>query len=714
MANFDEFDAQSQALLTSLQQSNKFLSFQDLNKGYSSPIPQTSSKLASHQWKYLKRTSTEIQEIFFGFITPIKINNLTLTQEPNCECNIDPREFLVYKERGNTPGYQKEEDELLFKVKIFISTRGEIIQQSYFECGVDTNEVLLFIEDNTGDTSNAKMYAKFGSESQKAILLGLGATNSLFNFLKTIPGVTEDVINELITKGEYESESSIIKSITVGLFKFVSILAYPAKAIGWIVDKLGNTILNLLTLPDSVWDSRSEEYFLNRENVIKSLNIDTGILKTINSSLNDDPEKLQFTDIIPDFVLEYVKKGITIVEYLINNYNQFVTAQINRLYDEYEQTVEKADFYLQLSESVAYTCGIWNGIVDFVGGLLIFIGQVLQVQNNIGKDFEAFLEHFDSFIDSVKQFDFSEFWNGVTTQFGEIKKYLQNLKLTDINFDKVAYFTGFAIAFIATMFIPFTAFAKPINVLNKAKNIFPAGLVEKISQATVKTSDFAINATQKSASAFLKMFREIVTLLNKGAKAVADFVKDLWKKIADWFVDNKKIFKKIEVLTPEELDWMASRKIGNLGGKVLKSTQIRKLRGILKQKGILLIVEGDAKSITRKFIPIDNFKTFDELLLFMKTSNPQKVGMFHASTKQFVVIKDCTEIIAFHEMAHLKHFEQVGDAYFGLNKLEKEMFVWEQILANKNRWTQAELADSLMYINWIREELYSLKPLKIK
>jgi len=34
MANFDEFDAESQALLNNLQQNNKFLSFEDLNKGF--------------------------------------------------------------------------------------------------------------------------------------------------------------------------------------------------------------------------------------------------------------------------------------------------------------------------------------------------------------------------------------------------------------------------------------------------------------------------------------------------------------------------------------------------------------------------------------------------------------------------------------------------------------------------------------------------------
>ena len=45
-------------------------------------------------------------------------------------------------------------------------------------------------------------------------------------------------------------------------------------------------------------------------------------------------------------------------------------------------------------------------------------------------------------------------------------------------------------------------------------------------------------------------------------------------------------YEEIANLTAKELDWMASRNIGNLGGLILKETQIRKLRGILKQKGI--------------------------------------------------------------------------------------------------------------------------------
>ncbi len=98
------------------------------------------------------------------------------------------------------------------------------------------------------------------------------------------------------------------------------------------------------------------------------------------------------------------------------------------------------------------------------------------------------------------------------------------------------------------------------------------------------------------------------------------FLERVWKTISEWFLKNKKAFKKFEDLVAEELDWMSSRRIGSLGGKVLKSSQIRKLRGILKQKGIKLIVEGDVKSITRNYTSIEKkfffiFKTYADNVL---------------------------------------------------------------------------------------------------
>lgn len=158
---------------------------------------------------------------------------------------------------------------------------------------------------------------------------------------------------------------------------------------------------------------------------------------------------------------------------------------------------------------------------------------------------------------------------------------------------------------------------------------------------------------------------------------------------------------------------MSSRKSGNLGGNILKESQIRKLRGRLKEKGIDLIVEGDAKSIKKLFKPVNGIDNVDDLFYFMKKNN--KVGAFNPHTKQMILPKNTTEIVAFHEMQHVKHMEQLSEeVYKTLSTLDKEMYVWKQTLANRNDWTKAELQEALNYINRERKKVGIKEPLKIK
>jgi Metallopeptidase toxin 4 len=224
-------------------------------------------------------------------------------------------------------------------------------------------------------------------------------------------------------------------------------------------------------------------------------------------------------------------------------------------------------------------------------------------------------------------------------------------------------------------------------------------------------------AGQKTLTGFIEGLNFLIEFLKKGTDEIIRLIDDIFAKLRQAADDLiKKYVDDIPNLSESELDWMASRKIGNLGGKVLKASQIRKLRGILNEKGILLIVEGDLKSVTKLFKPIivDGiyFDNVNNLFNYMRSKTPPYVGGFDPFNKQFILPKRIletgklefatTEIIAFHEMAHVKHFEEIGEVYLKLSELEKEMYVWNQILANKERWTKAELIDALDYINRIR------------
>lgn len=63
-------------------------------------------------------------------------------------------------------------------------------------------------------------------------------------------------------------------------------------------------------------------------------------------------------------------------------------------------------------------------------------------------------------------------------------------------------------------------------------------------------------------------------------------------------------------------------------------------------------------------------------------------GAFDARTKQFILSEKSTELVAFHEKAHLQHFEELGEEYHLLKPWEKETYVFERKFGHKNIFGQ--------------------------
>lgn len=245
-----------------------------------------------------------------------------------------------------------------------------------------------------------------------------------------------------------------------------------------------------------------------------------------------------------------------------------------------------------------------------------------------------------------------------------------------------------------------------------AKELSEFLLILELCSLGADLGEFLLKRARSSAKNALEYEDEIRTIAKKEGIEDVDGLLDELYEVA-------------------ELDLMASRKIGNLGGKVTTERQIRQLRGLLKQKGVNLILEGDIKNALNQFKPIvingNKFDNPNDLFRFMKDND--FVGGFNAETKQFIlprklidfekkIYENPTEIVLFHEMKHLEHFEEVGEiSYNKLDMLKKETYVWNKILAERGKWTKAELTDALEYINRIRTEPkygYNLKPITIK
>jgi hypothetical protein len=495
--------------------------------------------LSEMKWQYIKRSSGELEDLFFNLGTPERFGFVTLVQEKGCNCAFEHEDFIIYRESGKKQGYQRNDDQFLYIVKIFISKQGEKIKQAHFECKPEANEALFFIEDNTGDLSSVKMFTSFGAKVEKDILLNLDGTGEIKSFLKKIPGLNDDKIKELITKGYVEDDSFSIKSLINGMCFFLKAISAASKGVGWICELVGEFIISSLSVPESAWNSHGPEYFLDKENVIRSMTINTEKLQVLRNSLQKpDPENAQVIDFIPGLISKYTVVFLNAIESFLAAYNRHLTESINEMYEENASGVFAADIQYQISEKIALFCGVWNGLVDFIGGLIAFIGKMAQASYDLAGNFDAILERVDSFCDALKHIsqDFKEEFKKV---YANIKIYFKEKGRTDINWDKVAYCSGFAASFIGTFFIPFGAFADGLSLLNKLKeSLVPVELMESIG----KSGKFVLTGSEKAAKTALGFLDEILAVLAKGRKGIAELFENIWKKIADWLLAKEKNF----------------------------------------------------------------------------------------------------------------------------------------------------------------------------
>lgn len=59
---------------------------------------------------------------------------------------------------------------------------------------------------------------------------------------------------------------------------------------------------------------------------------------------------------------------LEVVQNMADWYNAEIAAVVNLIYQRYEQGVEQLNEFIYLSEQIAFLCGLWNGLVDFVAG----------------------------------------------------------------------------------------------------------------------------------------------------------------------------------------------------------------------------------------------------------------------------------------------------------------------------------------------------------
>ena len=633
---------------------------------------------------------------YFKDVKPKLLNNILIVQEPDCDTDLVPRNLTLQRGPNN----------VIAKIIVYVSKNADKLERLY-DCVADQvkeDEIIFFLQYNSENNNDQILYVRFGAEKLKNDLLGVSDTE----LSEISPLFDATLFRELIAYGKIKTKKTILGLLVKSFIGIGSVIFAIPKVLGWVSSQIGKVISENLKIPERIWNSQSPDYFLDEKNILKNLRIDPSFMNGLHELIGNDPNvaPIMFLPVGGDLI----KQNLGVVDSLVREYNIYIEERVK----EWEGLKDTAGFYI--TEEIAYLSGIWNGLVDFVADIFNFVGLVLQTPYDLINNFQSFLNALRNLYGSWEKFSFTEFFiTSLRLKLDidkEVYKFLKSKNpRAEYNFDKLAYFSGYGIAFLASLLVPGSEFSQLASIA-KATKFIPKGFLECLVQQSSKNI--------RGSQAFISFINEIATFLGKKGNELYTELKKNIDNIVKWFEGNKKEFEKalneIPSLTTPELEWMATRRTSDLGGEILKVSQLRKLRTILREKGVQLIVEGDQKSITKLFKVVSieglRFDSLDDLLYFMHLKNYK--GGFDAYNKQMILPKNATEIIVFHEMAHVKHFEEVGElTYLSLSTLDKEMYVWEQIFNNRRRWTEKELGEALWYINSELKKAGVSDPIKI-
>ncbi|MCX8533515.1 EndoU domain-containing protein [Chryseobacterium luquanense] len=501
----------------------------------------------------------------------------------------------------NLNGVVDPDEKLPFQVLFFMSSDGNKVREAYNAVSAKADEILFFIESEEDTFSSRKLYAKVSNAVRKQFYDKDGKiddrffSTSIMSILGSNTGLEIKVIKELLEKGTVEKSNIYIDSILKAL-KLAS-LAYSSllKGVGWICSKLGEGI-DYLKITDDFWDTQSEEYFFDRENIIKLLTIPEDSLNELEK-LFTDKKGIDLHDITPDRLEKLIKENIGKIKGFVRNYNKFIRDTIEEIYQMADNKTVNI-FISHIQVSIAFYCGLWNGIVDFVSSLLKFVGGILQAPFNTALDFQGAMET----VDNINEFLFGgNFWNNLGTAisetFNKLVDFCKTHEKDDYDWVRVAYVAGSAIAFIASFFVPFT------QVLKVAK----LGAIADIIAAVNKEVGAALSASAKFAKdQAYKALSSLLEIISKGGKSFRDFLKRIWSELEKWFLNSQYQLSKLITYIKLGFDRESAQTLANLGIKPKLAAKPTGLgAGIpisnfitrLEYKGII-IKQGTKKQIT--------------------------------------------------------------------------------------------------------------------
>ncbi|GLB52944.1 hypothetical protein NBRC110019_19840 [Neptunitalea chrysea] len=696
--------------------------------------------------KFSDRSVQSINNLYFPDGKVYSSNNQPINIITDVGSSVKVDDFLkfdVYYDYNRDKEFS-ETDKLAYTLYIFISKDGNKVKEAYESTKPGDDEIILFLEDNESDfLSEAVMYGRASANIVKNHQSLRNGNSSFYNFLENNEyyKISHDKVFELLTKG-YIEDTTIATSFVEGTCFMLNLISLPVKGLGWVLEKIGEGV-DLLKIEDKFWDTESEEYVFSEDNLINFLTVDDDTIneiKSITESLKNDPERFEWNDLIPGFVVKITKAIVDKIVGLIENYNAYIAKFINELYKSetfksFTETAKKN--YLQ--EVIALRCGIYNGLVDFISSTIKFAGSYLQTPSNIFSSWEEIKETIDNFINAISTIN----WEEVSTIFKgfyeKIKSYFKKNEAGDYNWVRIAYVSGFGIAFIATFFVPYANIAKigTIGTITSKVQTLTADLVQTLNKVFVKATTAIGQKTAQGFKAFLKMLQKLGELFAKGGKKLKQLLDGVWETISKWFLKGKEEF---ETLVSKAKKLLKRKpKKDALYRDIYKKLIIPGKEGMVSVRYFNKVAKETAEIFETALHLVDrNSEEFNTL--FKRWYKNPIHGVFHQSTflnKRYKLVLEGPAIYFFqgvsgaivngerlvfkityytlqHELLHLKLWYKMTREFPELKKLYDKIPRWlheadvigeilKQNAHRKGKWLNEDIINDVNALNGILE-----------
>lgn len=660
-------------------------------------------------YKFYNQNSNEIASKYFVDADPPEKGTFTYVSDIRSDLTPyikDVKDFYYYE--------KQDVDHFAFRVILFSSTEATKLKECFEVCKPKGREILMFIEDNKGDTSGTYGAIRISEEllqfftnkdkqykNYNFLSYDLQDNKNVYDYLrKSVPGITEEQLTSLFHKGYIEDKRiGLVKDFFQLASAFSSGLSF-IPGMSWLTNDAARTAMSAILgkaiqliektrLEENRWQPKPPK----KENGEPDENYRYEPLISSGKDENGTINITQLAKILKGMLeaQNLVMRNVLLVRKDFNS-NTKATGILEFLYakylDSYDIALGVINGLEDLSEmeflkhgAQAYNallCGVWNGLIDAVSGLFALV-KMFYDGITLGKDFvqnvekylPTLLEQYDETIQAIKNISFSETAKYIYTK----------LKQINLTFDPVAcaYFTGYAYGFIISLIIEIVLTA----ILTGGTVTVPL-IIEKLEEAIFGIfrlgwgiAKGAIKAVRTFARFVLRSIEELIECFQE----LLNFLKKGWpeiRKVVDEAFEGVSHLRRGKYLGQalDEFDFIAIEKFLK---KLKVELQVGKGKGAFEVEGF--------------FYPSGNPLLLDAHNAAMFVTDGVKMKL--------VLRENATIYEVLHELMHMRDCQKIGMKQFLQKPLvEREAYVYNKMVEYAKYLNRKELKHAEDYINW--------------